>query len=193
MSDGRIMNIMNAAQERVTNGYAVINTDHANLHAHQGYSINKDSTNLAANASIYLQFNTGTSVYVHFKLYEASMTNSLGRFSILEYTTNSTFTNGSSAVTYYNKSRVNASSYTSDLEIYADPTDVDRTSGWNILESIITGSSGTQAIRTGAWNRSLDVEWVLAQNSTYVLELTNIGPTAGQGMIYAFWYEEGGA
>jgi hypothetical protein len=193
MAEGQVLNIMNGAQERVTGGYASITTDHANIHNHEGYSANIDSTTLGASSWLRIQFNTGSNAYVHFKLYEGSATNTLARVSILEATTASTFIPSTSAITYYNKSRVNSSDYASDSELFLNPTQVDRNSNFNILESILIGSSGTQLNPIGSGQRSLDLEWVFKQNSTYIIELLNIGPNAGQCSLFAFWYEEGDA
>jgi hypothetical protein len=189
MAEGHILNILNSQQERVTNAQTVINSDHGNIHAHEGWSLSVNSSTLLASSWIRVQFNTSTSHYVHLKAYHAYADGTLCRWSIREATTASTFTPSTTALVAYNKSRVNSSAYTLGAQLFRDPLLVIDT-GNLVLEQSLVGSTGTNQAKTGTESQSFDAEWVLKQGTTYTFSLDNIGGVTGFGGIHLFWYEE---
>lgn len=186
-----VMKAITGFKERVTEGVRVITTDHGLIHNHLGYSVYKASTAIAGSSWIAIQINTDSSTYGHLKIYEAIGSDSLFQFRLIEATTASTFVTGSSALTIHNRHRVNSSSYNSVYTCYSDPTYVSSSNN-NVLESFYVGSTGTNQAKLGG-SRTLDVEYVLKQNSTYILRLDNLGAATGSGSLFAFWYEEEGA
>ena len=73
--------------------------------------------------------------------------------------------------------------------ITTDPTNI---SGGTVLETIDFGGGGNGA-NAPSGSRSLDIEFVLKQNTTYLFRVTNNSGATENITLFVFWYEEGAA
>lgn len=170
------------ALERVTNGQRSISTDHANIHAGISYSFPTKFT-IAAAGIAYLEFQTPVKGYVHFKPMNFSAD---GPKILVQLYEAPTLTPGSVQVVQ-NRRRLGTPPTASSV-VRINPTGV---SGGTLLDQdYIGGGVGIGGILSSGGNASNDNEWVLAQNTLYLLKLTNNGSSSADVNMKLFWYEE---
>lgn len=186
-----VMRTITGAKDRQTGSIMAIGNDQALINQGRGFTAAINSTGLAANSAVYVQINTSSTGYVHLNEVGITAIDTLVKLTILEATTNSTFTTGNTAIASWNRNRTSTDVALETL--YSNPTNVNSTNSSmiNILKTILMGSSGTAAGGgRGAASDFFDIEWILKQNSTYIFELKNIGAGAGQIGMDLFWYRQ---
>ena len=166
--------------ERVTLGTPTITTDHANIHAGEGFSVSNYAEGVADDGYLYLEFKTPTSSYVHMKVMNA-LADGLARFDVVEAPT---LTTGSNAVTGSNLRRVPPIA-TCGCTIKTNPTSI---SGGTVIRSYYIGG-GTGWNANGGGN-NVDTEIVLAQNTTYLFRIQNLAGGVKALSLWLFWYDE---
>lgn len=185
-----VMKVITGAKDSITGGYTIVDDDQHNTHLGRSFTASVNSTGVAANASIYVQFNSPpTTGYVHLSEVSITAIDTLVRYFILEATTSSTFTAGSTPILAWNRNRTSTNVPLATL--FSNPTNVNSTNSSmiNILKSIVLGSSGTAGGGgRGASADFIDSSIILKQNSTYIFELRNIGAGAGQLGMDLYWY-----
>jgi hypothetical protein len=184
-----VMRTVTGAKDVQSGFFGTVSNDQSYVNRGRAFTSAIMSTGVAANAAVYVQFNTPSTGYVHLNEIGLTSIDTLSRLTILEATTNSTFTTGNTALSVWNKNRTSTDAPLASL--FSNPTNVNSTNSSmiNILKTIILGSSGTAAGGgRGADSDFFDIEWILKQNSTYIFELKNIGASAGQLGMDLFWY-----
>jgi hypothetical protein len=139
------------------------------------YNITRSTTVLGASSSIEMQLNTGSSATLT-RLEHLDINNSAGlaQVSIIELTTASTMATGSSSIIAYNKNRNSTNTITG--AVFGDPTLISSTNTF-IFDQYF-GSTGTNAIR-GEGLDSVEEQYILKSNSTYIIRMTNLSGSAG--------------
>jgi len=168
--------------ELVTGAFKGITSDHANIHNQEGYGISVINESLANNGTILVEFTTPDERYVHLKQYIPYTNQSSGKFEIIEAPT---LTTGSTALTAYNRSRVGTPP-TCGCVLKSDPTGI---SGGTLLETILIGQGGVGSGARGG-QTTIDIEYVLKQETTYLFRLTNDSGSTAKASMWLFWYEE---
>lgn len=166
--------------ERVTLGVPTITTDHANIHAGEGFSVSNYAEGVADDGYLYLEFKTPADKYVHMKIMNA-LADGLAIFDVAEAPT---LTTGSNAVVGRNLRRI-APVPTCGCTIKTNPTSI---SGGTVIRSYYVGGGLAGTARGGA--SSVDTEIVLALATTYLFRVQNIAGTAKALSLWLFWYEE---
>jgi hypothetical protein len=163
-------------QERVTNAFPVITTDHGFIHEGIAYTL---SGSVTVDGSWSLALTTPADKYIHFKPVGISASGGPVTVTLVEAPT---FSGGSNA-TPRNRSRIYA-----DAAAVTCKTGVTPSGGTVIFTGIIPSStSGSQ--RIGATSEAAE-EWVLKLSTVYVLTLVE----AATGTVLCgydlFWHEE---
>jgi hypothetical protein len=165
--------------ERVTGAPRAISSDHASIHAGEGFSISGIITNLANGASTNYAFKTPTIAsgkVVHWKYRDVQSSANKIRVDFVEAPTNAP-TLGTDLVAY-NRSRL--SSHGTAMQTIKAGTTYDGT-GAKTIDS---------AQYVGGQPRSLDIEFVLKPDTWYVVLITNSTGSAVDVSFFDFWYEE---
>lgn len=186
-----VMKVITGARGTLTRAWVTISEDNEEVHEGNAFTISNGTTSVAASSAIYVQINTPSTSGVHVSHMGVYSIDTLSRFTLLEATTNSTFATGTTPIIPWNKRR--ASTNTAQTVFFSNPTLVNSTNSSmiNILSSIVIGSSGSQPGGKISSMVSLEDEWVLKPNTTYILEIKNIGATIGQLGYTLFWYVNG--
>lgn len=185
-----VMKSVTGFKDSYSKNAKVVDHSQVEIYAHNTWTLSKYSTSITSNT--YVQMNTGSTNYVHLKLYTANAYDGLYRFVLLEATTASTFTAGTqtSTVDVYNRNRVNSSNYVSECSIFGNPQSVSLTLNNRILDSFIIGSSLANNSFGMIGNNNPVMEFVLNRNTTYIFGLINLAGTTGKGSINVTWTEE---
>lgn len=182
---GRYLDDLNNSRnivERVTGGIKGINSDHANIHHGQGFSISGIFASIANAAVVNYAFKTpalASGKYVHWKYRDIQATATKMRVDFYEAPTNPPI-NGTN-LTAYNRNR--------------------NSSNVSAMQAIKTGMTldltGAKMINTSQFvngqSRSLDIEYVLIPDTWYIVTMTNSTGAAADANFFEFWYEEGDA
>lgn len=177
------MTIDHSLVEVLTGGLRVISTDHALIHLGWGFSFSHVVVNVAAGASLYVQFITPDTRAIHFKSYEAWSGASRAMFNMYE---SAVFTNGTTPVACRNRNRM--SSNVCGVSLASDPSAINLTNAI-LLEQAECGGGGGGS-NTVAGRRSIDVEWVFKKSTKYLFQIVNNDAQAKDCALWAFWYEE---
>ena len=174
------------AQERITLGVKVIDTDHGNIHAGMGFTL-ENKMDIASGKVGALMLTPPLGIYVHLK--RMAFTNSAGpvTVSLLE---NYTFAGGT-AIAPANRNRVNGSAANT---VCSGSTDATVTAGTGPLSlgMVYLPGSGVGSGRIGGAVSSGE-EWILKPGRSYVLAIANAAGTGITVSYDLFFYEEGGA
>jgi hypothetical protein len=182
-----INDIMADFREDITGGVRAITTDHASIHLGWGYSIYASFANVANGNIRYIALTTPNvdeteRPYVHLKFYDTWISNASGICELLE---NPSAVTKSGDLTVMNRDRIKADEASSVVAITA--SDI---TGGTVLELLRFGGGGTGPQGRSGGDRSIDIEWVLKPNTTYVFRITNTSGSEADIGFWAFWYEE---
>ncbi len=155
----------------------VLSNEHNMIHGGRLFSAVVLNAALGAAAALYIEMIIPEEVEIHLKgvnLYLGAE----GTFELIEAPT---LTTGVTALTAYNRKR--SSTRDSLISLKSNPTGI---SGGTVIDSMVFDggflSSGTP--------RSADVEWILKEDTLYLLRLTNDNAGAQPADMRADWYEE---
>jgi len=172
-------------EERVTKGIPVIDTNHAQIHDANAFSIGGVFT-IAGGATLDITVQVPAATYVHYQATDIS-TNGGNSVTVVFYE-GATVTTGGTAITPVNRHRLGtppASVLTvkQGATITGTGTEVDR---WYFPKS------STNQIQNSI-SKSDSNEWVLNPSTAYLLRFTNAATDAVIVSVRPFWYEEDGA
>ena len=182
-SDGTIVNTADAI-ERVTSAYKTIEVEHANIHEGVLFETYGKFTLVANTGTKSITFKTPTTGYVHFR--PTTLVSSADKLTV-EYYEGATVTAATgTALTAVNHNR--GSSKTSGTTILDAPTITG--AGTKFMQIYIPGATGTGGTRSGSTAGLSGSEWVLKQNTVYVVKFTNASTSANDVQANFQWYEE---
>lgn len=173
--------------ERVTGGVMVIDSNHAQIHGGNAYSIGEFFT-IAAGAKLDVTVQVPAGAYVHYQATDLS-------------------TDGGNTVTatFYEGATVTAATGTAITPVNRKRIDTPEASVLTIKQAPTVTATGTQLDKwyfpktansqaKGFNGKSDTNEWVLKPETTYLLRISNIGTTTSAVVsMRPFWYEETGA
>jgi hypothetical protein len=180
MSISRISEIEELQKERVTDSKIVITSDHTLIHAGRGYSVSGIFTSVANGATVNYAFKTPTVAsgkIVHLKFKEIQSIGNKTRVDFYEAPTNAP-TSGSD-VAQINRRRLGTPPV-SNMQAFKSGMTLNL-SGATLLES--------EQLATAVL-RSLDLEYVLKQDTWYIRTFTNSSGSSVDISFFEFWYEE---
>ena len=169
----------------ITDVLTVITIDHAAIHAGRGYSVYITKDALANGASFDTAFVTPEENFVHLKFYDTWISNAAGLFLLYENPTSVADPEGT--VTPVNRRRPNIPGVSAVTVSYGVTTNL---VGATLLETLRFGGGGTGPQGRSGGDRSMDIEWVLKQDTLYVFRVTNQSGVAANIGMWLFWYEE---
>ncbi len=175
-------------RERVTNANVVITSDHAAIHAGEGFSVYITADNLANGASRNVALTMPDTGYVHLKFYDAWISNSQG---LLELYEDPHTVSGGASLIPVNRRRLGTPRI-SGVTVLDGATVTLNEGDHNAqrLEVLRFGGGGTGPQGRAGGDRSTDIEWVLKPSTSYVLRVTNNSSVAADIGVWIFWYEE---
>jgi hypothetical protein len=170
----------------ITTGIKILTTDHASIHAGNGFNVSWFVDNIANDNKYYFVFKTRSSLnrIVHFKDYKLWVNNAkvIMRF----YEDPDVDPSPATSVDIVCRCLQNGKTSVSQA---GRGTGVDVT-GAKLLETFLFGGGGnTPATRSGGTD-DLDIEWILKPDTYYVFEFENKSGSAVDIGYWAFWYEE---
>lgn len=168
--------------ERVTHGKKVITTDHGNIHAGIAFGYATKFT-VAAGASAYLEVLTPATGYVHWKPTAIQTDGPKILVQLIEAPT----TTPGTVVASSNRRRVGTPPV-STVIVRTNPTGV--SGGTVIDQDYVGGGTGAGLSSVTGGIASNDNEWVLAQNTLYVIKVTNGGSASTDVGVKIFYYIE---
>jgi hypothetical protein len=163
-------------QERVTNGFSVITTDHGFIHEGIAYTLSGTAT---VDTTYSLAFTTPADNYLHFKPLGVSSTGGPVTVTIVE---GATFVGGSDA-TPRNRNRLYADASATTCKVGVTP------SGGTVIFTGIIPSTTSGNQRIGATSEAAE-EWVLKQSTVYIMTLSEAATGTVLCGYELFWYEE---
>jgi hypothetical protein len=166
--------------ELVTGGFKIINSDHANIHAGQGYSISGIFAAVANAGVVNYAFKTPTVAsgkYVHLKFKEFYATANKVRMDFYEAPTNAPINGGD--LVAVNRRRIGSPPATSMQAIKSAMT-LDLTGATTLNVEQFTSANA----------RTMDMEFVLKPDTWYIRTFTNGTGGAADISFFEFWYEE---
>lgn len=170
--------------EFVTKAVSVIQTDHKYIHYGKAFHSEIQTPSIAAGSSYYIRFKTPANVFVHKRPAAFSSSENIMKYDFFE---ESTVTANGSSLIPNNRNRLSANDSSVIIGLGASVS-----SDGLLLESFTVGSGGGTQNRSGGSISGDADEWVLKQNTEYVIKISNIGSsTASIGYLGLFWYEEG--
>ena len=168
--------------DRETNASTIIQVEHRQVHKGLLFSTATKFDSVATGASVYVVMVTPQDIEVHFK--QASISSDGEKFltEIIE----GPAVSGGTAATAYNRNR--GSTNTAQMTIKTAPSSV--TGGTTIDIDLLGGGSspGPKAIAIGTEVAGV-TEWLLKENTTYVIKITNNGSSAATCVVKLIWYE----
>ena len=174
--------------ERITQGLRTITTDHASIHAGEGFEASFIKETIADDGKYNISFKPPTNgTYIHFKLWKVWVSNAKVYVRIYE-TVDANVTLGT-AVTPANKNRT---STTTSQSVLKEGVTFDET-GAVLLDVDIFGSGGTTPQTRQGGEGDKDIEWVFCKTKNYIFQFENKSGGNVDILLNAFWYEEGDA
>ena len=153
-----------------------VSEEQNNIHAGHFFSAYVHNSSLAAAALLYIEMRIPAGIEVHLK--QSSFYNSdKGFFKLTEV---SSYTPGSVPITPYNRDRRNIPKKT-NLVLMQNPSGI---GGAGLDEMYFDGTQQSPGILM-----SSDWEWILKDDSVYILSLRNDGSSASIAILRANWYE----
>jgi len=187
MNKGMFERADNTPIERVTRGIPAIDTNHAQIHEGNAFSIGGVFT-IAAGTSLDITLHVPADTYVHYQASDIS-TDGANSITAILYE-GATVTGGSGTpIIPINRRRLgspkgSAITIKQGATVTATGSEVDR---WNFPKS---ASNQIQNVVSKADH----IEWVLKQDCTYLFRISNTGTTTAVILAFRpFWYEEQGA
>lgn len=185
MSEKRITQIAEQQQEGLTGYIGAISSDHAYIHDGLGFAIIETLAAVASGATVYIGLttpNAASGKFVHFRPTSLTSTDSGVVAKIYE---DLSYTNGT-ACNCFNMNRLssNTAALTGAVGVTATP------STELVIAAASVGSGGNPVTSSGGIGGSADNERVLKQDTSYVVELKNIGAATTTINVSIFWYEE---
>ena len=182
-----IIGMLYKAVERVTESFAIIDTDHKYIHEGILFETYFQVNLTAATGVSYISLTTPADKYIHYR--PSYIVSSVDKLTV-EFFEGSTVTAGTgSDLTNVNHNRNSAvtSKVTakSGVTVTAD--------GTKLTSTYIPGSTGTGGTRVGSAFGPAANEWVLKPSTTYTIKLSNTSSAANLVQINLFWYEEDNA
>lgn len=188
MSNGMILSsIFGKAKEKITQGLRVINTDHGNIHAGEGYTISIEKTGIADNGKSYITLTPPSDEedkIIHFKFWKVWTNNA--KVFLRIYEVESDTITGGTTVTQVNRNRFVKEA---GLTVVKNSPTVDLT-GALLIETDIYGGGGTTPSSRVGGAGDKDIEYVFDKDKSYVFEFENKSGSSADVLFYAFWYEE---
>jgi hypothetical protein len=167
-------------RERVTGARMTISSDHANIHAGEGFQFQISAEAVADDGTVIVEMTTGSTKYVHMKQLIPWSEGGVASIDILEANTSS----GGSAGAPINKWRAGTPQATSvTLKTGTTPS-----AGTAIQPALMFGGGGAGLGVAGSM--TMDNEWVLARSTIYTFRVKNLAGAAKALSLYLFWYEE---
>lgn len=174
--------------ERVTQGILGIDSNHAQIHAGNGYSFG-EIISIAAGATANISIQVPANAYVHYQAHDIStdggneLTVNFFEGAVLNAVP------GGTAIVPVNRHRIGTPPV-SVLTILKNPT---ITSNGGLLDPMFLPKTASAQTK-GFSSKSDSIEWVLNPGTTYLLSLANTGAVTTVIANYRpFWYEEEGA
>lgn len=168
--------------EFITGAVSVIQTDHKYIHYGKAFTCEIQALALAGSASKIIRFKTPAIKYVHLR--PTSISTSANKIKV-EFFEEPTITANGTAKTCYNRNRIS-----SNLGTVIIGEDATVSADGNLLFRYGAGSTGSPQSRSGGSVSGDADEWVLKQDTEYILKITNYPSTATDVFIGLFWYEE---
>ncbi len=189
-------NVLVKAQEELTEGLNIINTDHTFIHSGIAFKSNLYVGDLAAAGTFIFSLVIGEETYLHLKNIRLSGMGASVRMDLIRGTTANPLVLNSagstlSELTGPNNANDN-SNLTSNVSLAKTPTYIDSQEG-EIWDSVfIIGSSTNQVINGSDFKMGESFEYVLKSETPYVIKLTNLSSTddAANVALDIFWYEQ---
>jgi uncharacterized Fe-S center protein len=167
--------------EHVTGAVKIITSDHANIHASEGYSISGIFTSVGNGATVNYAFKTPTVAsgkIIHWKYSDIFINGTKARSDIYEAPTDAPI-NGTDLAPI-NRRRI-APIRATAMQAVKTAMDI-TTAGAIILDSRLFSNS--------AGGRPIDIELELEANTWYIRTFTNLTGGAADVSFFEFWYEE---
>lgn len=183
MSQDRVANAIERGAERVTGAQKNITTDHANIHAGEGFSLTGIFTAVANNGVVNYAFKTpsvASGKYVHLKYHEFSATANKIRADFYEAPTAAP-TNGS-VIAPINRKRSGTVVASAMQSVKA------------AMDLVLAGATNLESEQfISGMQKVLDIEFILKPDTWYIRTLTNSTGAAADISFFEFWYEENAA
>ena len=165
-----------SAMDDVGNALRTINTEHANIHEGDAYSVS-DTTTVAAGANLDILLKVPAGVYVHLR--DFSFVADDAPATVVMYETPTTTADGT-AITINNKNRV--STNTSGITAFVGTT-------VTVVGNQLQHGRITAQKNVGGTNLEAPVEWILAPSTNYLIRFNNGGTGIANVNYDLFWYE----
>jgi len=172
-------------QERVTFGVPVIDTNHAQIHAANAFSIGGVFT-IAGGATLDITVQVPADAYVHYQATDIS-TNGGNSVTVVFYE-GATVTTGGTTITPMNRHRIGTPP-TSVLTVKQGAT---ITGTGTEIDKWYFPKSSTNQIQNSI-SKSDSNEWVLKAETAYLFRFTNAATDSVIVSVRPFWYEESAA
>jgi len=168
--------------EQYSGAYRTIEVEHAKIHDGLAYMHN-GAHNIANGVTQYHLLKNPAFNYPHLRIVTTDVTIAPAVISL--YETPTTTADGTTATTFnYNRNSAN----TSSLLMYENPT---VTAVGTLLESVLipSGGGGGGSSKPGGFGIDLPTEWILKQNTNYLVAITNNSGSTIDAYVHFFWYE----
>lgn len=170
-----VADIFSDAQD-VSKALTTMDLEHRRIHDGLAWSVSIDCGSIDSLAKKYILFKN-TTEYMHFRSYTFEAID--GPFLVKLFENPTITADGTLQV---EKNRKTMASDDSSLEVYLSPT---VTSNGTLLEYDILGGS----FKSGGSVSGTFQEWILDLNTSYLLELHNVGnQISTNNVVNAFWY-----
>jgi hypothetical protein len=173
--------------ERVTGGVMVIDSNHAQIHAGNAFSLGEVFT-IAAGATVDVTVQVPAGAYVHYQATDLSTDGGNTVTAILYEGATVTAATGT-AITPVNRRRLD----TPDTSLLAIKQGATVTATGSRIDQWYFPKAADKGVMVSI-SKSDTNEWVLKQDTTYLLRISNTGATTSAVVsMRPFWYEEAAA
>jgi len=155
----------------------VIQTEHARIHAGEGYTVTAKFTGVANGASKDILLSNPAANFPHLRIYSVESEKAPANIILYE---GATVSADGTALTIFNNNR--GSSNTAGMTAFHGPTITDI--GTDIEHSFIAGSK-----QVGGSFSDFSYEWLLKANTKYIVRYTNNSGQTSEVNFKLFWYE----
>ena len=170
--------------ERVTGGRMVVDSNHAQVHGGNAFSMYHEALALAAAAKAYVEITVPADTYVHFQA-ASFFSTGYAQLRLVELAGPST---GGTGITPINRHRI-----INDTSVLTVKHGVTPAADDVVMDTLRVGKAGVGASGRIGGATGDDTEWVLNPATSYLLEITNNDSAAIDTTVRGFWYEEAGA
>jgi hypothetical protein len=184
MLTNKLRSILIGMQEGLTGYMAVIQSDHAYVHASLSYTIALDAGTISSAYYVALETPTVASgKEIHFRPTGAGITTDANAVKYVLYEAPTSYTGGT-AYTPFNRNRDSVQTSQSTVKYGVTPT----LGTAKILDIAYIGTAGNPSARGGGQSGGGVDEIILKAETTYIFAFTPGGSTNASFTV--FWYEE---